>query len=155
LLTPEAAEELDAKLAAAEAKRRFHEGRQKVAREIREARKTGVVTGFKPLVTANDCNICQAVRDKFFPIATCTPEMLPPYENCEIPEGCRATVTSALSQEYEDLFLMTSPGTVHDSAVAASPRSKRGCLGILSAVCALISIIVWATVTCLSGDGLL
>jgi hypothetical protein len=147
LLTPEAAEEQDAKITAAEAKQRFREGRQRVADEIREAKKSGVVAGFKPLVSANDCRTCKAVRNKFFPIATCTPEMLPPYENCEIPEGCRATFTTTLLQEYEKLLSKTSPRAIRNSGVAASSKSKSGCLSALAALCALISVILWVAIT--------
>jgi hypothetical protein len=146
LLTPEVAEKLDEKLTVQKAKQRFREGRQNTAREIKQARQSGVVAGFKPLVSANDCDICQAVRDKFFPVATCTPEMLPPYENCEIPEGCRATFTCTLSQESEELLAKTTPGKAFDSDSTATPKSKQGCLGIFLAVCTLTWIIVWVAI---------
>ena len=55
LFTPEAAAKLNAKLVAEQAQERFREGRRDAAREIREARKSGVVTGFKPLVSSNKC----------------------------------------------------------------------------------------------------
>jgi hypothetical protein len=146
LLTPEAAETLDNELTAMEAKKRLREGRQKAAREIREARKSGVVTGFTPLVSGNDCDVCQAASDRFFPIATCTPEMLPPYENCELPEGCRATFTCRLSQEYEYLLAKNPPKTLLDSGPTKS--SKPGCLTALVAVCAFV--VIWVTIAKLS-----
>jgi hypothetical protein len=110
LLTPEDAEILDDKAAAAEAKKRFREARQSIARDIRESKKAGgVVVGFKPVVTAAECNVCRAVKDKVFPIKTCTPEMLPPYENREFPDGCTAWAASVMTKEYEDLRAATSP----------------------------------------------
>ena len=126
LLTPAAAEKFDAKLTVKEAKQRLREGRQNAAKEIREARKSGVVAGFRPLVSDDDCSVCQAVRDKFFPVENCTPEMLPPYENCEYEDGCRATFIC-------DLTDLNPPAT---------PRRNRGCLGVV-AVCVFISIAVW------------
>jgi hypothetical protein len=146
LLTPEAAEKLDNELAAMEATKRLREGRQKAAREIREARKSGVVTGFKPLVSANDCDVCQAASNRFFPVATYTPEMLPPYENCEFPDGCRATFTCTMSQEYEDLLTKNPPGTFLDFGPTES--SKPGCLNALVAVCPFV--IIWIAIAKLS-----
>src|SRR5208337_4795176 len=110
MLTPESAAEFDSQLEESREKRRskvrqerFREGRKNAIREIREAKKSGVVSGFKPLVTEHDCDICQKVRDRFFPIDTCTPEMLPPYKNCELEDGCRATFVSVPSSEYQTL----------------------------------------------------
>ena len=123
LLTTEAANKLDERLAADEARERFRSGQQNAAREIREARKSGVVAGFQPLVSTNDCNICQAVRSMVFPVATCTPEMLPPYRNCELPNGCRATFTSVLTAEYEDYSL--KPNQAQLSNPARSSRRNR------------------------------
>jgi len=110
LLTPEAAEDFDSQLEESREKRRskvrqerFREGRTNAIREIREAKKYGFVSGFKPLVSEGDCDICQKVRDRFFPKDTCTPEMLPPYKNCELEDGCRATFISVLNGDYETL----------------------------------------------------
>ena len=160
LLTPEDAEILDDKAATAEAKKRFREGRQSVARDIREAKKSGgVVTGFKPMVTEAECAVCQAVKNKVFPIKTCTAEMLPPYENCEYPDGCTAGVSTVMTKEYEDLLAATSPGDFPGPAknlpepgavLYLSPKSNPGCLVALVAlgitglvmVGALIDIVV-------------
>jgi hypothetical protein len=153
LLTPEAAEALDAKLIAAEARERFREGRQKAVREIRQARQSGVVTGFKLLVSANDCDVCQAVRDRFFPVETCTPEMLPPYENCKLQDGCRATFTCTLAQQYEDLLAKYPPGSRFEEK-GLGPKSKTGCLGVAIAVFVLISIALWTVAAGKTGDEL-
>jgi hypothetical protein len=140
LLTEQAAEKLDKELAAKEAKQRLVDGRKRAATEIREAKKSDVIVGFKPLVSAEDCSVCQAANDKFFPLATCTPEMLPPYGNCEIPEGCRATFVSVLSQEYEEILAKYPPHT--DAGLNRQPSVKTGCLSALIFVCALMTLII-------------
>lgn len=149
LLTTEAANKLDERLAADEARERFRSGQQNAAREIREARKSGVVAGFQPLVSTNDCNICQAVRSMVFPVATCTPEMLPPYRNCELPDGCRATFTSVLTAEYEGLLAQAQSGTALEPGQVQSPKSRSGCLSMIIAAGTLVlsSIIAWVACT--------
>jgi hypothetical protein len=132
-----------AAIIAAETKQRFREGRQRAAREIREAQNSGVVTGFRLLVSANDCDVCQAAQHKFFPVETCTAEMLPPYENCKIPEGCRATFTGVLGREYKDLLAKYPPGTASDSQPEVPSKPKLGCSGATVAVCVFSSIAAW------------
>jgi hypothetical protein len=48
----------------------------------------GRVSGFKPLVTDNECEVSQSVREAYFPIGMCTAKMLPRYENFILPGGC-------------------------------------------------------------------
>jgi len=137
LLTPEAAEEFDSQLVAIREDRRskvrqerFREGRKCAIRDIRQAKKSGVVIGFKPLVSENDCDICQKVRDRFFPIDTCTPEMLPPYKDCELVGGCRATFVPVLNSEYETFrHSLRQP-------------SRKGCLGLILLLI-LVALLSW------------
>ena len=79
---------------------KFKEGRLRAENEIRQAKRSGVVAGFTLLVSADDCAVCQAVQGKVFPVGRCTAEDLPPYENCELEGGCRATFTAVLKPEY-------------------------------------------------------
>jgi len=137
MLTPESAAEFDSQLEESREKRRskvrqekFREGRKNAIREIREAKKSGVVSGFKPLVTENDCDICQKVRDRVFPIDSCTPEMLPPYEDCELEDGCRATFNCVLSSEYETL------------RSSQKRPSKKGCLGSILLL-SFVALLCW------------
>lgn len=79
---------------------RYREGRARAEHDVADARRSGVVTGFKMLVSANDCRTCRRLKDKVFPVATCKPEMLPPFAECELEEGCRATTIAVLSPRY-------------------------------------------------------
>jgi len=126
LLTPKAAEEYDGKAAVAQAKALFRERRQNSARAFRQARESGVVTGFKVLASANDCDVCQSLQGKVFPLGSCTLEMLPPYTNCEYEDGCRATFTCVLQDEYEELLAKYPP----DSTYEEKPKTR----GIISAI---------------------
>jgi hypothetical protein len=79
---------------------RYREGKASTASDLKQAKASGVVSGVRVLVSTNDCRVCQAVRDRVFPIKSCTPKMLPPYENCEIEDGCRASLTMVVAPEY-------------------------------------------------------
>ena len=117
LLTPEAAEKLDAKSQedreiqrAKRAKERFRNGRRSAAAAIREAKKTDFVVGFKPLVSDDACEVCLAVRERFLPIESCTAEMLPPYANCRLEYGCESTFTQVLDTDIEGSSTLRSQG---------------------------------------------
>jgi len=138
LLTPEGAEKFDSEReekrrerTLTEAKQRFREGRKNAAQEIRQARQSGVVVGFRPLVSEDACRICQEVRKSFFPIGKCKSEMLPPYENCEFEDGCRETFTQVLDTDFDP----TTPSK-------RKSRPKQGCLGVVVVVCILSLIAV-------------
>jgi hypothetical protein len=77
----------------------FRERRASTNRELKQARASGVVVGVRPLVSANDCGICQAASKRVFPIKDCKVEMLPPYRDCELEGGCRASVSFVLEGE--------------------------------------------------------
>jgi hypothetical protein len=77
----------------------FRERRAQAKADIRDSRESGVVSGFRLLVSANDCDVCQARYDQVFPIRTCTAEQLPPYRDCEYEDGCRASYLHVLDDE--------------------------------------------------------
>lgn len=80
--------------------RRFREGQKRLAAELRQAKRSGVVAGIRPLVSGDACPVCRAVRDAVFPIETCTVEQLPPYQDCEHEDGCDSCITEVLKPEY-------------------------------------------------------
>jgi hypothetical protein len=119
--------ELEAERAAKVARKReerFQEIRAATARELHDARKTGVVAGMQPLVSGDCCRICQAVRKKVFPIETCTVEMLPPYEDCEIEGGCDSAVIVVFKPEYGGPRPRSSP----KGKPVPKPGKGSGCL---------------------------
>ncbi len=71
----------------------YREFRAATARGLKQAKSSGVVLAARPLVNDSDCRVCQAVRSRAFPIEDCTVDMLPPYKDCELEDGCRASVT--------------------------------------------------------------
>jgi hypothetical protein len=111
LLTETQAATFDAEAGAVAAGKRkarggdwFREHRGYTARDLKQAKASrGTVTGIGLLVSEDDCRVCQAARDRVFPVQTCTVEMLPPYRDCEYEEGCRATTRMVLSPEYAAL----------------------------------------------------
>lgn len=107
LLTEAKATEFEQRLADEKERRkaekrddRFHWARGLVADQLREAKASGVVVGMKLLVSSDACRVCMKVRSKVFPIATCTIDMLPPYRDCLIEDGCDSSVVEILSPEY-------------------------------------------------------
>ena len=109
LLTPESAEAFDADLGAErkqrkakEARERFQQGRRSAIAAIKVAKQSGVVIGFKPVVSDDACEVCLFVRGRFFPIEKCTGEMLPPYENCQLEGGCESTFSEVLDTDIRD-----------------------------------------------------
>jgi len=104
------------------------------SRNIRQAQDSGVVVAFKLLVTENDCDVCQARREMVIPANACLPEMLPPYEDCKLEDGCRASFTCVLSRKYENLLAAYPPG----STIEESP-DRPGCLGVLLAIVSILT----------------
>jgi hypothetical protein len=108
LLTEGQAETFDAELDAiasgkrmARATERYREARASTAGNLKQARASrDIVSGISVMVSENDCRVCQAVSGIIFPVESCTLDMLPPYRNCEIEEGCRACITVVLKPEY-------------------------------------------------------
>jgi hypothetical protein len=107
LLTGAEAEEFEGRLAeekqritARKRLDRIKADRASVARLILQARESGVVSGMKPLVSSDACDVCARNRNRVFAIEDCTPEMLPPYPDCEFEGGCESTVVEVLSAEY-------------------------------------------------------
>lgn len=88
-----------AKDRAAEARKRFREGRRQAAEAIRDARRSGAVAGFEPLVSSDACKVCLAVRSHFIPLRGCKPSMLPPFDGCDFPDGCESTYVEVLKEE--------------------------------------------------------
>jgi hypothetical protein len=70
---------------------RLRQARGAAIAAILAAKREGRVSGFKPLITDNACEVCQSAREAYFPIGMCTAKMLPPYENCVLPGGCEST----------------------------------------------------------------
>ncbi|MGD9617134.1 MAG: hypothetical protein AB7W06_17300 [Alphaproteobacteria bacterium] len=113
ILTDAQAEAIEAEEARRLRKSRFREGRAQVVEELREARKSGVVAGFKPLVGDDACRLCLEARDRYFPLADCTVDMLPPYAECECEYGCESTITEVLKSEYDGGLSARKPNAAH------------------------------------------
>jgi hypothetical protein len=127
LLTPESAEKFDAELTAREARERFREGRERATEAIKQAKKSGVVVGFKLLLSGDECNVCQKNANRVFPVSTCAPEMLPPYEQCESDGGCSGCFVEVLDSDSESpqgKRRLPSSGRSH-----GGPSARKGCLG--------------------------
>jgi hypothetical protein len=124
-MTLESAEKFDADRSAIEAAERFKESRKVAIQNIQQAKKSGVVVGFKLLLSGDECDVCQRNKDRFFPIATSSVEMLPPYEKCEYEWGCSGTFVEVLVSDF-----------------APVPKKRKGCLGT---VLVLISFVLSAT----------
>jgi hypothetical protein len=133
LLTPKGAEEFDARASADRDKRevekkieRFREGRQRTREAIREAKKSGVVVGFKPLISEDACKVCRAVRGKFIPLSECSPESLPPYEDCEFEGECESTFVEVL-----DIDRPRGSRKKSTQQAGGGKQTKAGCLGVM------------------------
>jgi hypothetical protein len=124
-MVPESADKFDVDKKAKEVNERFREGRKNTIRSLQQDKKSGVVVGYRLLLSGDECGVCEKNKDGFFPIATCTPEMLPPYENCEDQSGCSGCFVQVL---------------ISDPAPVLSKR--KGCLG---AVLVLIAFMLSAT----------
>lgn len=108
LLTPEAALAFDAGVEQSRSNRRaiakqerFREGRKIAIAQLRQARDSEVCSGLNLLLSAHDCDVCKEASKRFFPIETCTAEMLPPYKDCELEDGCSASFVIELSPQYQ------------------------------------------------------
>src|ERR1035441_6360380 len=81
VMTSESAEKFDTERTKKEAAERFREGREIAVQNFQNAKDSGVVVGFKLLLSGDECGVCQKNGNRIFPIAACTVQMLPPYEN--------------------------------------------------------------------------
>ena len=103
LLTPAQAEKVDVDKTAQRAAERLARVSQITIDNVNQARDSGVVAGFKLLLSGDECRVCRKNKKQMFPIATCTPEMLPPYEDCEYDDGCSGTFVSILHSRYSSV----------------------------------------------------
>jgi hypothetical protein len=118
----------------ARATERYREGRASTARDLKQARSSGVVSGVRLLVSENDCRVCQALKAIVFPLKSCTLDMLPPYRNCDFEEGCRASITMVIAQEYS--------GKPRPKKLAATkPGGPAGCVMVASILIGTIVVI--------------
>jgi hypothetical protein len=84
-----------------------------------------VISGICVMVSENDCQVCQAVQGVVFPVESCTLDMLPPYRDCELEDGCRAAITTILKPEASGRRRSAKPA-------ASKPGGLAGCMMIVS-----------------------
>jgi hypothetical protein len=99
LMTPDSAEKFDAEKKAQEAIERFQEGRRIAVEAIKNAKNSQVVVGFKLYLSGYECDVCRTKKYRVFPVESCTPDMLPPYEDCEYENGCSGCLIEVLDSD--------------------------------------------------------
>jgi hypothetical protein len=125
-MTPDLAEKFDTARKVQDAAERFREGRNIAIQNIQQAKSSGVVVGFRLLLSGDECDVCQKNKNRFFAVATCTSEMLPPYQDCEYENGCSGTFVEVL---YTDAAMDFKARVGTDRQSAKSNPKGRGCLG--------------------------
>ena len=103
----------------------FREYRRAAARDLRNAKKSGVAAGISPLVSSDACRVCLAKRGKVFPINTCTVGDLPPYADCEFAGGCESSTTIVLKAAH----------------AGRAKRKPMGCVGRFVVACLLLLLL--------------
>lgn len=150
LLTEGQAEAFDAEVESiADAKRmaraaeRYREGRAFTARDLKQARASrDVVSGIRVMVSENDCRVCQTIAGTVFSVESCTLDMLPPYRNCELEDGCRACITMELAPEYTGKTRPSKRAASKSAGLAGCVMVGSILIGALVVVCVCYGVLV-------------
>jgi hypothetical protein len=101
-----------------------------------------IISGIRVMVSENDCRVCQAVAGIAFPVESCTLDMLPPYRNCELEDGCRACITMEIAPEYAGKARPIKRTSAKSGGVAGCLMAASIFIGFFLVICACYALLM-------------